>query len=227
MLVLGFPANPTTQCVDLAFFQQVVDFAREHRIWVIQDLAYADIVFDGYQAPSILQVPGAREVAVESFSMSKSYNMAGWRIGFLCGNPTLIASLALLKSYTDYGIFTPVQVAAITALEGPQECVAEIRETYRSRRDVICHGLNGMGWYVEVPKATLYVWARIPEPYRHLGSLEFSKKLLAEAKVAASPGIGFGQYGDDHVRIGLIENKHRSRQALRGIRDMLHKDGLT
>jgi len=224
MLVLGFPANPTTQCVELDFFEKVVAFAREHQVWVIQDLAYADIVFDGYRAPSILQVPGAKEVAVEAFSLSKSYNMAGWRVGFMCGNPTLIAALARLKSYNDYGIFTPVQVAAIAALEGPQECVAEICATYQSRRDLMCNGLNGMGWEVDVPQATLYVWARIPEAYRHLGSLEFSKKLLAEAKVAVAPGIGFGQHGDDYVRIGLIENEHRSRQALRGIRDMLRRD---
>lgn len=224
MLVLNFPANPTTQCVELDFFEKVVEIAREFRIWVIHDLAYADIVFDGYVAPSILQVPGAKEIAVESFSLSKSYNMPGWRVGFMCGNPSLIAALARIKSYLDYGTFTPIQVAAITALEGPQDCVAEIRETYQRRRDVLCDGLNALGWSVEKPKATMFVWAPIPEQYRSMGSLEFAKKLLAEAKVAVSPGIGFGEYGDDHVRFGLIENEHRTRQALRGIRDMFRRD---
>jgi alanine-synthesizing transaminase len=191
---------------------------------VIQDLAYADIVFDGYIAPSILQVPGAKDVAVESFSLSKSYNMPGWRVGFMCGNTTLIAALARIKSYLDYGLFTPIQVAAISALEGPQDCVAEICDTYRLRRDVLCEGLNALGWQVEKPKATMFVWAPIPEPYRAMGSLEFSKKLLIDAKVAVSPGIGFGDYGDDHVRFALIENIHRTRQAIRGIRDMLRQD---
>ena len=226
MLVLNFPANPTTQCVDLAFFEKVIAIAREHKIWVLHDLAYADIVFDGYKAPSILQVPGAKEVAVEAFSLSKSYNMPGWRVGFVCGNPELIHALARLKSYMDYGTFTPIQVAAIAALEGPQECVAQICDTYRSRRDVLCDGLNSMGWQVEKPKATMFVWAPIPAAYREMGSLEFAKKLLREAKVAVSPGIGFGTYGDDHIRFGLIENEHRTRQALRGIRSMLRKDGL-
>ena len=226
MLIINFPANPTAQCVELDFFEKVVAIARENNIWVIHDLAYADIVFDGYVAPSILQVPGAKEVAVESFSLSKSYNMAGWRIGFMCGNQTLIAALARIKSYMDYGSFTPIQVAAITALEGPQDCVEELRWMYRRRRDVMCDGLNASGWRVEVPKATLYIWAKIPEAYRKMGSLEFSKKLLAEAKVAVAPGIGFGEFGDDAVRIALIENAHRSRQALKGIRDMFRKDGL-
>lgn len=224
MLVLNFPANPTTQCVELDFFEQIVEIAREFRIWVIHDLAYADIVFDGYVAPSILQVPGAKEIAVESFSLSKSYNMPGWRVGFMCGNPGLIAALARIKSYMDYGTFTPIQVAAITALEGPQDCVAEIRETYQRRRDVLCDGLNALGWPMEKPRATMFVWAPIPEPYRSMGSLEFAKKLLSEAKVAVSPGIGFGEYGNDHVRFGLIENEHRTRQALRGIRDMFRRD---
>jgi len=225
MLVLNFPGNPTTQCVELDFFEQVVDIAREHRIWVVHDLAYADIVFDGYVAPSILQVPGAKDVAVEFFSLSKSYNMPGWRVGFMSGNPKLVAALARMKSYLDYGMFTPIQVAAITALEGPQDCVREIAEMYRKRRDVLCDGLESVGWPVEKPKATMFVWARIPEPYREMGSLEFSKLLLKEAKVAVSPGIGFGEYGDDHVRFGLIENEHRTRQAIRGIRDMFRRTG--
>lgn len=223
MLVLNFPGNPTTQCVDLEFFQRIVDFAREHEIWVVHDLAYGEITFDGYKAPSILQVPGAKEVAVEFYTLSKTYNMPGWRVGFMSGNPTLVAALARMKSYLDYGMFTPIQVAAITALDGPQECVAEIVETYKKRRDALCDGLNSIGWHVEKPKATMFVWAKIPEKYLELGSLEFSKKLLIEAKVAVSPGIGFGEYGDEYVRFGLIENQHRTRQAIRGIRDMLKK----
>lgn len=224
MLVLNFPANPTAQCVELEFFEKVVEIAREYNIWVIHDLAYADIAFDGYVAPSILQVPGAHEVAVESFSLSKSYNMPGWRVGFMCGNKTLIAALARMKSYLDYGMFTPIQIAAITALDGPQDCIVDIRKMYQSRRDVLCDGLAAAGWPVEKPKATMFVWARIPEQYQAMGSLEFSKKLLAEAKVAVSPGIGFGEHGDDHVRFGLIENEHRTRQAVRGIRDMIRLD---
>jgi alanine-synthesizing transaminase len=223
MLVLNFPGNPTTQCVDLAFFERVVAFAKEHQIWVVHDLAYGEICFDGYKAPSILQVPGAKEVAVEFYTLSKTYNMPGWRVGFMSGNPTLVAALARMKSYLDYGMFTPIQVAAITALDGPQECVEEIVAMYKSRRDVLCDGLNAIGWQVEKPKATMFVWAQIPEKYREMGSLEFSKKLLKEAKVAVSPGIGFGEYGDDYVRFGLIENEHRTRQAIRGIRDMMRK----
>jgi len=226
MLVLNFPANPTAQCVELSFFEQVVAIAREHGIWLVHDLAYADIVFDGYQAPSILQVPGAREIAVESFSLSKSYNMPGWRVGFMLGNDKLIAALARMKSYLDYGMFTPIQVAAIAALEGPQDCVSEIRQTYLQRRDVLCNGLNSAGWEIVPPRATMFAWARIPVAYREMGSLEFSKKLLHEAKVAVAPGIGFGEYGDDHVRFGLIENEHRTRQAVRGIRQMLRRDGV-
>lgn len=221
MLVLNFPANPTAQCVELEFFEQVVDIARKHEIWVIHDLAYADIVFDGYTAPSIMQVPGAKDIAVESFSLSKSYNMPGWRVGFMAGNQTLINALGRIKSYLDYGTFTPIQVAAIAALEGPQDCVQDICEMYRQRRDVLCEGLNAAGWEVEKPKATMFVWARIPEQFRAMGSLEFSKKLIREAKVAVSPGVGFGKYGDDHVRFSLIENPHRTRQAVRGIKDML------
>lgn len=226
MLVLNFPGNPTTQCVDLSFFERVIEIARKNNIWVIQDLAYADIVFDGYRAPSILEVEGAKDIAVEFFSLSKSYNMPGWRVGFCCGNRTLINALARIKSYMDYGTFTPIQVAAIAALEGDQACVAEIRDRYQLRRDVLCEGLNNIGWAVEPPQATMFVWARIPEPYRDMGSLEFTKKLLMEAKVTVSPGIGFGSYGDDHVRFALIENKHRTRQALRGIRKMFKNDGL-
>ncbi|WP_420426741.1 alanine transaminase [Algiphilus sp.] len=223
MLILNFPSNPTTQCVELDFFEKAVAIAREHGMWIVHDLAYADIVFDGYRAPSILQVPGAKDVAVEFFTLSKSYNMPGWRVGFMVGNKELVAALARIKSYLDYGMFTPLQVAAITALEGPQDCVADICETYRVRRDVLCEGMNALGWPVEKPKATMFVWAKIPEPFAELGSLEFSKRLLAEAKVAVSPGIGFGDYGDDHVRISLIENEHRTRQALRGIKKMFRE----
>jgi len=224
MLILNFPGNPTTQCVELDFYEKVVDIARENNIWVVQDLAYADLVFDGYKAPSILQVDGAMDCAVEFFSLSKSYNMPGWRVGFMCGNETLVAALARIKSYLDYGMFTPIQVAAITALDGPQDCVQEICDMYRSRRDVLCDGLSSLGWPLERPQGTMFVWAPIPEPYREMGSLEFSKKLLVDAKVAVSPGVGFGSYGDDHVRFGLIENEHRTRQAVRGIRDMFRRD---
>jgi alanine-synthesizing transaminase len=224
MLVLNFPGNPTTRCVELEFFERVVAIASEHNIWVVHDLAYADLVFDGYKAPSILQVPGAENIAVESYSLSKSYNMPGWRVGFMCGNKTLIAALTRMKSYLDYGMFTPIQIAAITALEGPQDCVQEIVNTYRSRRNVLCEGLNSIGWKVEKPKATMFVWAPIPAQFRELGSLEFTKKMLQEAKVAVSPGIGFGEYGDAFVRFGLIENEHRTRQAIRGIRDMFRND---
>ncbi|ELX13538.1 pyridoxal phosphate-dependent aminotransferase [Janthinobacterium sp. HH01] len=223
MMILGFPSNPTAQCVELEFFERVVALARQHNILVVHDLAYADITFDGWKAPSIMQVPGAREVAVEFFTMSKSYNMAGWRIGFMVGNRELVAALARIKSYHDYGSFTPVQVAAIAALEGDQSCVSEICAMYQSRRDVLHKGLCEAGWPVDKPKASMYIWARIPEPYRHLGSLEFSKQLLAEAKVCVSPGIGFGDYGDEYVRFALIENEARIRQGLRGIKAMLRK----
>ena len=225
MLILNFPANPTTQCVDLSFFERVVALCRQHGIYLVHDLAYADIVFDGYRAPSILEVPGAREIAVEFFTLSKSYNMPGWRVGFMVGNKTLVSALARLKSYFDYGTFTPIQVASILALEGPQDCVTEICENYRSRRDVLVQGLNKLGWQVTLPKATMFVWAPIPEPYRHMGSLDFSTMLLREAKVAVSPGIGFGEYGDGHVRFSLIENEERTRQALRCMRQMFQKDG--
>jgi alanine-synthesizing transaminase len=226
LLILNFPANPTTQCVELPFFERVVALCREFQIYLAHDLCYADLVFDGYRAPSVLEVKGAKDVAVEFFTLSKSYNMAGWRVGFMVGNPKLVTALARLKSYYDYGTFTPIQVASIQALEGPQECVGEVREIYRKRRDVLVQGLNKLNWEVALPKATMFVWAPIPEPYRALGSLEFSKKLLADAKVAVSPGIGFGEYGDGHVRFALIENEERTRQALRGIRAMFQKDGL-
>jgi alanine-synthesizing transaminase len=222
-LIVNFPSNPTTECVDLPFLARLVELAREHGFYLIQDLAYADIAFDGYKPPSVLQVPGAKDVAVEFFTLSKSYNMPGWRIGFMVGNQKLVGALARLKSYFDYGTFTPIQVAAIAALEGPQDCVAQICENYRSRRNVLVEGLNKAGWQVISPKATMFVWAQIPEQYRSLGSLEFSKLLLTEAKVAVSPGIGFGEHGDHHVRFALIENEERTRQALRGIRQMLAK----
>ncbi|MEY2682511.1 MAG: alanine transaminase [Pseudomonadota bacterium] len=226
MIILGFPSNPTAQCVELDFFERIVALAKQHDILVVHDLAYADICFDGFKPPSIMQVPGARDVAVEFFTMSKSYNMAGWRVGFMVGNRELVAALARIKSYHDYGTFTPIQVASVIALEGPQDCVEEVRLNYQHRRDVLCKGLHEAGWMVEVPRASMYVWAEIPEPYRHMGSLEFSKKLLAEAKVAVSPGVGFGEYGDDHVRFAMIENEQRTRQAVRGIKEMFRKDGL-
>lgn len=226
MLVVNFPGNPTTECVDLAFFERIIDIARANNIWVVHDLAYAAISFDGYKAPSILQVKDAEDIAVEFYSMSKTYSMPGWRVGFMLGNKTLVAALAKIKSYLDYGMFTPIQVAAIAALEGPQDCVREIRDMYQRRRDVLCDGLNALGWAVSKPRATMFVWATIPEPYKQMGSLEFSKKLLRDAKVAVSPGVGFGSYGDDHVRISLIENEHRTRQALRGIKEMFRRDGF-
>lgn len=226
MIVLGFPSNPTAQCVELEFFERVIALARKHDIFVVHDLAYADIVFDGWKAPSILQVPGAKDIAVEFFTLSKSYNMAGWRIGFMAGNPDLVAALARIKSYHDYGTFTPLQVAAIAALEGDQSCVRDIAAQYQSRRDVLARGLIEAGWPVELPKASMYIWARIPEPYRALGSLEFSKQLLAKAKVSVSPGIGFGDFGEEYVRFALIENESRIRQAVRGIKGMFRADGL-
>jgi len=220
LLILNFPANPTTQCVDLSFFEKLVPLCKELGIYLIHDLAYADLCFDGYRAPSVLEVPGAKEIAVEFFTLSKSYNMPGWRVGFMVGNPRLVAALGRIKSYFDYGTFTPIQVASIAALEGPQECVAEIVDIYKCRRDVLVPGLNKLGWNVDLPKATMFAWAKIPEQYRSLGSVEFSKKLLLEAKVAVSPGVGFGDHGDGHVRFSLIENEERTRQALRGIKAM-------
>ena len=224
MIILGFPSNPTAQCVELDFFQRVIDLARQYGIYVVHDLAYADITFDGAyannRAPSIMQCAGARDVAVEFFTMSKSYNMAGWRIGFMVGNKDLVSALSRIKSYHDYGSFTPIQVASIAALEGPQQCVEDIRREYQRRRDVLVRGLHEAGWMVDIPKASMYIWARIPEQYLAMGSLEFAKKVLADAKVAVSPGIGFGDYGDDHVRFALIENEHRIKQAVRGIKEM-------
>jgi len=220
LLILNFPANPTTQCVELSFFERLVPLCRDLGIFIVHDLAYADLVFDGYRAPSILQVPGARDIAVEFFTMSKSYNMPGWRVGFMVGCPRLVYALGRIKSYFDYGTFTPIQVASIAALDGPQDCVAQIVANYKSRRDVLVNGLNKIGWPVAMPKATMFVWARIPEQYRALGSVEFSKKLLNDAKTAVSPGVGFGEFGDTHVRFSLIENEERTRQALRGMRQM-------
>ena len=226
LLIVNFPSNPTAQCVELPFFERLVALAREHGIWIVHDLAYADIVFDGWKAPSILQVPGARDVAVEFFTLSKSYNMAGWRVGFMVGNRELVTALARIKGYHDYGMFTPIQVAAIAALEGPQQCVADIAARYQRRRDVLCKGLHEAGWNVDVPKASMYVWARIPDAYRDAGSLAFTKKLLADAKVSVSPGIGFGEFGDGHVRFALIENENRIRQAVRGVKEMFRRDGM-
>ncbi len=223
-LIVNFPSNPTTQTVELPFLARLVALAHQHGFYLIHDLAYADLGFDGYKPPSVLEVPGAKEVAVEFFTLSKSYNMPGWRVGFMVGNPVLVNALARLKSYFDYGTFTPIQVASILALEGPQECVAEIRETYRLRRNVLIEGLNKLGWAVPSPKATMFVWAQIPEAFSALGSLEFSKLLLTEAKVAVSPGVGFGEHGDRHIRFSLIENEERTRQALRGIRQMFAKN---
>lgn len=217
-LVLNFPANPTAMVVDLAFYEEVVRFCREHGIIIISDLAYAEIYFDGNPPPSILQVPGAKDIAVEFTSLSKTYSMPGWRIGFAAGNAKIIAALARIKSYLDYGAFTPIQVAATAALNGPQECVAEFRDVYKRRRDVMVDSFGQAGWDVPPPPATMFAWAPIPEPFAHLGSLEFSKLLLAEAQVAVSPGLGFGEYGDGFVRIALVENRHRTRQAARNIK---------
>ncbi len=220
-LLINFPHNPTTQVIDPGFFERVVAFAREHRLWVIHDFTYADLTFDGYRAPSFLATPGAKDVGVEFFSLTKSYNMAGWRLGFACGNPAMINALARIKSYLDYGVFQPIQIAGIVALEGPQACVGEVVDTYRRRRDVLVDGLARIGWTVEKPRATMFVWAPVPEAFRGIGSLEFAKLLLAEAKVAVSPGIGFGEYGEGFVRFALVENEHRIRQAVRGIKQVL------
>jgi alanine-synthesizing transaminase len=207
--------------VDLEFFQKIVDFAKDHDMMVIHDLAYADLVFDGYKAPSFLQAKGAKDVGVEFFSLSKSYSMAGWRVGFCVGNPDMVKALTRIKSYLDYGIFQPIQIAAIVALNGPQECVQEIAEVYRERRDCLIEGLGRIGWNVPAPKGTMFVWAEIPEEFKKLGSVEFSKLLLKESKVAVSPGLGFGHYGDDHVRFALVENRHRINQAVRGLKKLM------
>lgn len=223
LLIISFPHNPTTEVVDLDFFRKIVDFARENHIMVVHDLAYADLAFDGYQAPSFLQVPGAKEVGVEFFSMSKSYSMAGWRVGFCVGNPEMVAALTRIKSYLDYGVFQPIQIAATIALNEDQSCVDKIVSVYQSRRDVLADGLNRIGWEVEKPKGTMFLWARIPEQFRSMGSVEYSKYLIEEAKVAVSPGLGFGEYGDEFVRFALVENEMRTKQAVRGLRRALQK----
>jgi alanine-synthesizing transaminase len=221
ILIVNFPSNPTAQVVDLDFYTKLVDFARENDLIVISDIAYAEICFDDYKCPSIMQVPGAKDVAVEFYSLSKSYNMPGWRMGFMVGNRDIVAALAKIKSYLDYGTFQPLQIASCAALNGPQECVEQIRLMYQSRRDVLIDGMHKMGWMAEKPKATMFVWAEIPDEFKAMGSLEFSKRMLKEGGVAVSPGIGFGDYGDNYVRIALIENEHRTRQALRGMRQFL------
>lgn len=221
LLFLSYPHNPTTEVVDLDFFQKIVDFARENDLWVIHDLAYADLVFDGYKAPSFLQARGAKDVGVEFYTLSKSYSMPGWRVGFCMGNQRLIHALTRIKSYLDYGIFQPVQIAATVALQGSDECVRQICDIYKERRDKLIEGFNRIGWETKAPRATMFVWARIPEPFRKMGSVEFSKLLLSEAHVAVSPGLGFGSYGDEYVRFALIENDHRTRQAISNIRKLL------
>lgn len=221
LLIISFPHNPTTTVVDLDFFKNVVEFAKENNLIVIHDIAYADIVFDGYKAPSLMEIPGAKDVGVEFFSLSKSYSMAGWRVGFCVGNKNIVYALTRLKSYLDYGMFQPIQIASIIALNGPQECVHEITHIYKKRRDVLISGLNRVGWNIEKPKATMFVWAEIPDNYKKMGSLEFSKFLLKEAKVAVSPGIGFGEYGDEFVRFALVENEQRIKQAVKGIKKAL------
>lgn len=221
LLIINYPHNPTTECVDIAFFQRIVDFAKDNKLLVIHDFAYADFTYDGYQAPSFLQAVGAKDVGVEFFSLTKSYSMAGWRVGFCCGNRDMVQALTRIKSYLDYGIFQPIQIAACVALNGPQDCVKEIMDVHQDRRDALCEGLTRIGWHVPKPKATMFVWAEIPEQFKKLGSVEFSKLLLREAKVAVSPGLGFGHYGDDHVRFALVENRHRINQAVRGIKHVL------
>lgn len=226
MLFLNYPSNPTSECVDLAFFERMVALAKEHGIWIVHDLAYADLSFDGYQAPSILQVEGAKEIAVESYTLSKSYNMAGWRVGFMVGNPTLIAALTKIKSYLDYGSFAPIQHAAVAALTGPQDCVEEIRLRYQARRDLLCEGLSSIGWEVKKPKASMFLWAKIPDAYRDMGSMKFAEKLIKEASVAVAPGIGFGAGGEGYVRFGLIVEDDKTAQAIENLRQMFIKDGL-
>lgn len=226
VMVLNFPHNPTTAVVDLEFFKKVVAFAKEHDVIVIHDFAYADLVYDGYRAPSLLQIPGAKDIGVEFYTLSKAFNMPGWRVGFCVGNAELVGALAKIKSYLDYGIFQPIQIASIIALNGPQDCVRETVTRYQKRRDELVNGLNRIGWAVDRPRATMFVWARIPPPYRGMGSLEFCKLLLRDAKVAVSPGIGFGEGGDEYVRFALVENEHRTRQAVRGIKKALKLDGV-
>ncbi|MFO7717213.1 MAG: alanine transaminase [Thermodesulfobacteriota bacterium] len=221
LLIISYPHNPTTAVVDKAFFQKIVDFAKEHNMYVIHDLAYADLAFDGYRPPSFLEAEGAKDVGVEFFSMSKSYSMAGWRVGFCSGNKDMVHALTRIKSYLDYGIFQPIQIASIIALNEDQQCVHEITDIYRERRDTLVNGLNRIGWNVESPQATMFLWAQIPEQFQHLGSVEFAKLLLREAHVAVSPGLGFGHYGDRHVRFALIENQHRTKQAIRGLKKVL------
>jgi alanine-synthesizing transaminase len=221
MLIISYPHNPTTAVVNREFFEKIVEFCREHKMMVVHDFAYADVVFDGYEPPSFLQVPGAKEVGVEFYSLSKSYSMAGWRVGFCLGNKKMVAALKRIKSYLDYGMFQPIQIASIIALNGPYDCVKDITEIYRKRRDTLCDGLSRVGWHIEKPKGTMFVWARIPEQYRKMGSVEFSKMLIRQAKVAVSPGMGFGEYGDDYVRFALVENPHRTRQAIKGIKSVL------
>ncbi|MBW2216720.1 MAG: alanine transaminase [Deltaproteobacteria bacterium] len=221
MLILSYPHNPTTVCVDRDFFEKIVAFCREHNMYVIHDFAYADLVFDGYKPPSFLQVPGAKEIGVEFFSLSKSYSMPGWRVGFCVGNPELVGALKRIKSYLDYGIFQPIQIASIIALNGPYDCVQEIVDIYKERRDVLVDGLNRVGWSMDKPKGTMFVWAKIPEKFGNMGSVEFSKMLIEKAKVAVAPGIGFGEYGDDYVRFALVENPQRTRQAIRGIKQVM------
>jgi alanine-synthesizing transaminase len=221
VLVISFPHNPTTEIVDLEFFEKIVDYAREHDIMIVHDFAYADLAFDGYKPPSFLQVKGAKDVGVEFFSLSKSYSMPGWRVGFCVGNQEIVGALARIKSYLDYGIFQPIQIASIIALDGPQDCVKEICDTYQTRRDALISGLNRVGWEIESPKGTMFVWAKIPDKYLKIGSVEFSKMLINEAQVAVSPGLGFGEYGDEYVRFALIENNMRINQAVRGIRKIL------
>jgi alanine-synthesizing transaminase len=221
MLIVSYPHNPTTEVVDRKFFEKIVSFCREHDMMVIHDFAYADLVFDGYKAPSFLQVPGAKEIGVELFSLSKSYSMPGWRVGFCVGNRDMVAALRRIKSYLDYGVFQPIQIASIIALNGPYDCVEEIVGIYKERRDALVKGLNRIGWKVSKPKGTMFVWARIPEQYVKMGSVEFSKMLIEKARVAVSPGIGFGHYGDEYVRFALVENPHRIKQAIRGIKEMM------
>jgi len=221
MLIVSYPHNPTTAVVERCFFEKIVEFCKEHDMIVLHDFAYADLVFDGYRPPSLLEVPGAKDVGVEFFSLSKSYSMAGWRVGFCVGNRVLINALKRIKSYLDYGMFQPIQIAAIIALNGPDDCVRDIAATYRERRDVLVDGLDRIGWHIPKPRATMFVWAKIPEPYARMGSLKFSELLVKEAKVAVSPGIGFGEYGEGYVRFALVENTHRIKQAIRGIRQLM------